>query len=141
MACVLASAKMYKFLFDLTDGEGWPLFMRRWVGGEPPIRNPTLLPSGVSPLLRQPPPIGDDARLRRLALGLGGGLSGGIDLVVVASRRKGGELGEIVGEPGGLVRQKDKTVLDRRRLKRRGASPCRPRANSASRASTPRQRT
>src|SRR5208283_1299569 len=38
----------------------------------------------ASPLLRQPPPIADDARLRRPLLRPGQRLSGGIDLVVVA---------------------------------------------------------
>ena len=36
----------------------------------------------LSPLLRQPPPIVDHARLRRLAFALGEGLGGGINLVV-----------------------------------------------------------
>src|SRR5208337_4118241 len=44
-------------------------------------------------------------------------LGGRVDLVVVPAGGKGRELGDIVGEPGRRVRQPDKTVLDRRRLR------------------------
>ena len=39
------------------------------------------------------------------------------DLVVVAAGRKRRDLAQIIGEPGGFVRQEDEAVLDHRRLR------------------------
>ncbi len=40
-----------------------------------------------------------------------------VDLIVMAAGREEGELGEVIGEPGGLVRQKDEAVFDHSRLR------------------------
>ena len=85
----------------------------------------TRLERPSSPL-RPPPEFDPRLRPRRPPLRPGERLRRRVDLVVVAPRRKGGQLGEVFGEPGGLFRQTDEAVLDRRvsACRRMTLSPC-----------------